>query len=321
MNTSSPSPLCARESCTNPVEQPATGGHPRRYCSDTCRAADRRARLARERVTAPPSADQEPSDLGAQLVTTATTLARLALAVRAALVSTGADATQARVIGLEAAAAERIAAAERRLAGERQARLAAEEAAVIAEERRETAERDCGLAQEEAARAQEEAAEAERQVRAVVEALEQAEVKAEATLAAVRQELQTARNAAEARAGAAEAREAEVRRQIETIREAADHRVAAVEARSDAMVAQVRTDAGERMAAERGMTAATVATLTGERDRLVAQAARDAEALAVFARTMDMAEARASTLTAELAILRLAPASPQEETPGGQESR
>src|SRR5947209_7402059 len=136
MNTSSPSPVCAREGCTNPVEQPTTGGHPRRYCSDTCRAADRRARLARERVaaSAPPAADLEPSDLGAQLVTTATTLAQLAFAVRAALVSTGADATQARVIRLEALAAERIASAERRVAEERQARLAAEEAAIVAEE-------------------------------------------------------------------------------------------------------------------------------------------------------------------------------------------
>lgn len=117
MEASSSLSPCAREGCTNPVEQPATGGHPRRYCSDACRAADRRARLARERAATPVLSAEEtgPSDLGAQLVATATTLAQLALAVRSALVTTGADATQARLAQVEASAAERIANAERRL--------------------------------------------------------------------------------------------------------------------------------------------------------------------------------------------------------------
>src|SRR5580704_12710933 len=127
--------VCARQGCGNPLTQPAGGGPLRRYCSDICRSADRRARLS-GRTPAPLviAGDAATSDLGGQLTATAAALAQLAEAVRSALTAADIEAVNARIAQAEASAAVRVSEAERALAEERHARLAAEEGATVAEE-------------------------------------------------------------------------------------------------------------------------------------------------------------------------------------------
>src|SRR6195256_2581161 len=109
--------VCARQGCGNPLTQPAGGGPLRRYCSDVCRSADRRARLSGS-TPAPLvlARDPAPPDLGGQLPATAAVLAQLAEAVRSALTAADIEAVNARIAQAEASAAVRISEAERSLA-------------------------------------------------------------------------------------------------------------------------------------------------------------------------------------------------------------
>jgi hypothetical protein len=132
--------VCASQGCENLLAQPAHSGPTRRYCSDSCRSADRRRRSGRaggsaKRGLVPLSVVHEDGGAGlvVELRSLSARLAELAHAVDSALVEAEVDAVSARVASIEATAAEHLA--ERQAAEERQAGLAAEEAAEVAEER------------------------------------------------------------------------------------------------------------------------------------------------------------------------------------------
>jgi hypothetical protein len=132
--------VCASQGCENLLAQPTRGGPPRRYCSESCRSADRRRRSGRAGGRArtgvvPLAVVQEDGGAGlvAELRSLSARLAELAHAVDSALVEAEVDAVSARVASIEATAAEHLAA--RHAAEERQAGQAAEEAAEVAEER------------------------------------------------------------------------------------------------------------------------------------------------------------------------------------------
>ncbi|MEA2671671.1 MAG: hypothetical protein QOG45_1891, partial [Chloroflexota bacterium] len=141
--------VCASQGCENLLAQPTHGGPPRRYCSESCRSADRRRRSGRAggRATTgvvPLSVVHEDGGAGLvmELRSLSARLAELAHAVDSALVEAEVDAVSARVASIEATAAEHLAA--RLAAEERQAGQAAEEAAEVAEEAAEVAEERAG---------------------------------------------------------------------------------------------------------------------------------------------------------------------------------
>ncbi|HEY2706397.1 MAG TPA: hypothetical protein VGL20_22160 [Candidatus Dormibacteraeota bacterium] len=130
-------PVCASPGCGRALAPTAEPGPLRRYCSDTCRTADRRRRHGRAGAGGPVPLAVVQEDGGAGLVAElralSARLAELAHAVDSALVEAEVDAVSARVASIEAAAAEHVA--ERQAAEERHAGQAAEEAAEVAEER------------------------------------------------------------------------------------------------------------------------------------------------------------------------------------------
>jgi hypothetical protein len=195
-------------------------------------------------------------------------LAELADAVDTALVDAEVDTVAARVASVEAVTAEHVA--ERHAADERQAGMAAEEAAELAEELASAAgrERDQAVAEGAAlaARALEIEARAAAEVERLRILLEEATVDAQVRIGQVL-------------TGAAERVE-----------------------RANAQAGRVRADADARVDAERTARVAAQSladVLTGERDRLMAQLAaqadRDAASLAALARVVQAAaEGRAS---------------------------
>jgi len=91
------------------------------------------------------------------------------------------------------------------------------------------------------------------------------------------------------------ARAAETRAQEQTtqVRAEADRRVVAAEERADAAITQARADAAEHVQAARELAEAAAQArdaAVAERDRLLAQAERDAQALAALTRASEVAE-------------------------------
>lgn len=130
--------VCASQGCDKALTQPEGGGPGRRYCSESCRSADRRRRPGRGGAKVvgivPLSVVQEDggASLVAELRALSARLAELAHAVDSVLVEAEVDAVAARVASVEATAAEHVA--ERQAAEDRHAGLAAEEAAEVAED-------------------------------------------------------------------------------------------------------------------------------------------------------------------------------------------